>query len=525
MAELSQQTLQRLNRFRQSEKFSQLNPQTQNRLNNFLSKSETSIQKELPVKSPIESGFEMASEAVKSIPGIGMRELLPGTESPIVKRGVEASQGIARRVASPLPTEPSLETPMGSINPRTAGEFLVGGAIDPRSLAGAFGGSGLAGVLSKLGIKSSIPFLRGRALSKASKAERLTEQLLKPEQKEFAKQIRHGDTTLAVKEASKVIKKTKDYTGVTRQLEESKKIPMQERQSIYERSATEPEFSQLNPILEESKISFKSGQADREGTVLNKMWENELNWLKSQKPEDLANPDFIQARKEYHQAQAAPFYEAVQKGADPTRINPRLKGFDKLAEGYQSKLSALAEEVEPLNLQFKGRKEASERASTLAAIERGAEPHGISQELVNAIRPTPENFIATMLRQLLRQTVKGRTKGIEKASRSSRRSGSLADLLEGLITETPDAGVLENPAQLALPEPQRKLTAPSDRLSSIVERMRQQRTEKEFGIPEYAPPKERNVPIQKVPRAGKTGMEARVRQSLKSLAERRRKNG
>ena len=44
MAELSPQTLERLNKFRQSEKFSQLNSQTQARLSGFLDKNSNGLE-------------------------------------------------------------------------------------------------------------------------------------------------------------------------------------------------------------------------------------------------------------------------------------------------------------------------------------------------------------------------------------------------------------------------------------------------------------------------------------------------
>ena len=70
-----------------------------------------------------------------------------------------------------------------------------------------------------------------------------------------------------------------------------------------------------------------------------------------------------------------------------------------------------------LNRQFKGRTEASNRASTLAAVERGAEPVGLSKELIESIRPSKTNFIASLIRNVLdrKPSVKSLTKGISKS--------------------------------------------------------------------------------------------------------------
>lgn len=295
-------------------------------------------------------------------------------------------------------------------------------------------------LLTMLGGANTLSKMFGKqAASKTAKSQMFTEQLLKPESKEFSKQIRRGGTTPAVEEASKVLKKAKNYTDVTGQLEEASKVPMRQRQNIYENSSSPNNRTQLEPITKEIEDSFQSVHGQKDSQVLKRMMDDENVWLNSQSPEDLANPSFIQARKEELQTLAKPFYDAVSKGADPTRLSARVRGFAALGRGYKDKLSQLSEQVDPLNKQFAGLNDASERASTLAAIERGASPVGIGKELIEAVRPTKEGVIATLVKNTLGRLlpkgtirphdVQSLTGNIEKLSKGASKASKASELL------------------------------------------------------------------------------------------------
>lgn len=311
-----------------------------------------------------------------------------------------------------------------------------------------------------------------KAADLSAKAISKTESLLQPGAG-FSKRIKSGGTSNMVEQASKYISPAKNYTDVVDQMELAKGFPAEERQNVYDSTASNSERSQLDNLQNLIDEHSNSPQADtpqgrKNIKVLKDIHTSEVNDLNNEDPSKLNDPNYLQKKKAY--------YQSLANDAGSYRTNPsdsvKAEAYKALAQGYQDKTYALNEAVKPLNAEYSGLDEASTRSADLAAAERGSPPRNLPQEVIDKVHPSTEGLVKGALhfgRKLVTgdyfDTVPSLTRGINEASNSAEKADSLANFIDSIKSNRrfsgPDVGVLEYPKQLPAPEP-KGLPGPED---------------------------------------------------------------
>ena len=396
----------------------------------------------------------------------------------------------------------------------------------------------------------------GKASKQSAKAIEGTEQLLKSSDPKFAKSIRRGEVYNPAEQASKYIQKAKNYTEVTDQLRMAEGFPMEERSGIYKGGVLPNDGSEHSRILKLLNDKRSSPQGARDAKAIADIHTKDIEFINQQSKEALKSPEFYQKMKAYYQNLAD---QASAYSADPSQ-SAKAEAYKALSQGYQDKTYALDEAVKALNLENAGLGEAAERTSQLAQVERGGVPKGISQEVVESIRPTKLGFVANLAKMLgkkfISPEVKGLTKGIAKSRGKADDAEKIADIIrtikEGRNPLEADFFVENTPYQVGqLPAPpQRMLPGPEDFRTRDIKEGRllqnlvsgkkpiklggrseaieipqvlesdKQRLIQEYGVPEYPSPKMTLKEFAKVPRGtlSKSAKEALQRRA-------RRQNG
>lgn len=297
---------------------------------------------------------------------------------------------------------------------------------------------------------------RGREAKKASdyayKATEAAEQLLKPGEG-FKKDILAGKQAPMAVQSSKYITPAKNYTEITDQLALAEGFPMQKRAELLESSSlsNQPIFKRTHKLINELR---NSAQNKIDAEKMANIQTNEVDFINSQDPSVLTDPKFYEARKEYYQKLAK------DSGAYKTSPNQSLKSkvYKSIAEDYQDRTYAVDELVRPLNEEFSGLTTAKDRAADLAAVERGEAPPGVSKEIIDSIRNTKTNMLATLIRKITGEKIYPKdvvrlSKKTYKFNKKSEDARKLVDLMDS-ITE-PTEGVLEGMPALPAPRPKR----------------------------------------------------------------------
>lgn len=468
MANLSPETLDRLNKFIKSDKYSSLNPETQSRLSGFIEQ-----------KQP---GFIDKLTTTLSRPGASVRERVRVLgQTGDINQANQAADLAFKNPASSETFQNQVLRQTNELLPQNAGvgtRFAagllpsVGGLIqdvvsDPVQLALGLATEGTLGALSPLKYKglslgtraSKLPISKilSSAEGQATKASNLfartispTEKLLKPSGN-FAQKIEQGVEYNPTEQASKFIRPAKNYTELTDQMRLAKGFSMEERAKLFQGGVLSKDRSQLSKIADLIDAESQSAQGSRNAKVFKDIRKNEFDFLNRQNPEALNSPEFYQSRKEYYQKLAND--AGAYKGSD-ARMTAKADAYRALADGYQNKTYAVDGLVRPLNLENAGLSEAQTRFSELAATERGQAPPTIAKEIVESIRPTKLGMITSLVRKFTGDSILPRdvvrfSKEVSILSDKARKAQELSGLLTQLAT--PESASISYPKQLPAP--------------------------------------------------------------------------
>lgn len=464
MENLSSETIERLNRFRQSDKFSSLKPETQARLNSFVGVSDENplddVIKETPsrfgrelmnpnpdvVSNVMAGGFAPTRAAVSAIQPIydeskrQIVEALPGKTENWMLKGAEATGvDLLTGLAVPGGFEAAAKIPLKGL---TLGERFMGLP------------------LSKLFASKKGQLNKALDLSIKSRDEATR---LFPQAQGSLEDVRNtGEAT------SKYVSKSKNYEDVANQLELAKGINAGEKQKLLDSGKiayTTGQHDEMLSLINEAKTSPTANTmaGRRRLKALQEARDADLEFLNKQSPEDLNDPNFYQKLKEFHQG------EAKKAGVYRENPNQSLKAeiSDALARGYKKRAAAANELIDPINMEEKGLISAHEQARQLAKGEAMNMKPELGKEAVSSISGGPvitgARFVRkTMLDRLFGSPAKGITKKVSKLTKQSEKAQETADLIGGIESKrNPVNATLEWPKGLPAP-PQRLLPGPED---------------------------------------------------------------
>lgn len=394
---------------------------------------EVQVQEDQPTQreSPLMTG---AKTAGRMLAGPGISQFIPGLEDPSVQAGAKWAQNVGESVTENFPSRPNLSTPLGNINPKTVSRELISGALDPRSIASMAAGP-LSSGAGRLATRAASG-LEEAAASKIGKAQDLAMKVLKPKNLDVS--VNRGDLPSSITEGTKAIKKVKDYSQLRDVFDTAKKKPMVERQRIYDTTKASTEPSQLDPAFKllDEKVGnkrTKPGEIRKTEQTL----EREMDALASETSEQLSDPNYLQAQKEFYQMKADPLFKKKEMGTITGNESAELQTYDKLAKGYQSKLESLDPSIRGLNREFQGLNEAQELASEHAAKQMVTDVPSIVERVVSNIpfinRWMPLSGAKNVAMEIAQRgsSLPSRTGKIESLVKLSKRDRALANLLRG----------------------------------------------------------------------------------------------
>lgn len=328
--------------------------------------------------------FKVAAKTTgRAFLGQGISEFVPGLESEPTKRGIETANAFGEKFTRNVSSTPNVNVPViGDVNPRTVSRELVAGALDPRSLAGMFGGP-LASAGSRFSSRVATGLERGAAL-KLSQAQDLATKVLNPTN--LKQDINLGRVPISIEEATPKIRKVGNYKELRDLFAKAKQVPMERRAKTYSSTKAPLDTSQLDPaadlLLEQSRNPRVKQSEVRKvrGTI-----ERETNALAGETVEQLTDPNYLQQQKEFYQTKADSLYKKREMGTLTGNESAELQGYEKLAKGYQTKLEKLDPTVASDNREFQGLNEAQELASAQAAKEAVTEKPGAIEGLIGRV--------------------------------------------------------------------------------------------------------------------------------------------
>lgn len=336
---------------------------------------------ELPDDAPkkdLKSTFrEGLRQQARNMIGVGLSEFVPGLESDLTKAGSEAGMKLGKTITNSMgvPNTPNYSFTFGdikgNINPNSVTSTLLGGMLDPRSLAGGISMTGPGQAMERSAIQAARPGALMKGARKAMKeAEHLTTQILQPTTKELSRAISSGRQLPSIKRGAENIISAKTFEDVVNNLKTTTKELFQER----------------DMILNENNVPIGTGAFDELDNLANSALKDKLlspsklraiDNVYAREAEFLAdNPTMdvvtAQARKEKLQEVTRPLLEKRAAGNLTGLESAELKAYDALRSGYRKAiLKALPKDkanlVDKINSKYEGLLDATELASSQAA--------------------------------------------------------------------------------------------------------------------------------------------------------------
>ena len=471
MANLSPQTLERLNKFKSSDKFSSLNQQTQERLNNFLGSSTQPIENQEqpeqvnPFKEALNTTGEVLSGGFKRQMAAGLTSFNTITGGPATEfaHGVK-TEALNRAGMKPFKVGnfPNAPTSLKAISPLA--NLFQGQPIelDPaESLSSATDAQSIIG--SILALSPSLGKMMKNKATKFGVKARDEAVRLFPQAKGNIEQVRN-----TAEQVSKYISPSKNYEEIANQLEMAKGINAGERAKLYSSGKVLNTGSEHQPIM--SKISEiensafgKTQEGQRAVKMLKDIQTADVDFINQQSKNTLHDPNFYQKQKSIYQKKA--------NASGAYRENPseaiKADAYRAMAEGYQNKTYEVNDLIKGINLEEKGLIEGTNYSREMAKGEAMGLKPDLRKEVAYSISPSAPQSAARFARKgiwdrLMGNPEKGLSKKIAKYASKSEKAQSVADLLESIgspESNVPQKLIGQN-KQLSLPPPKEAIELP-----------------------------------------------------------------
>ncbi len=284
--------------------------------------------------------------------------------------------------------------------------------------------------------------LEKSAATKVGKAQELTAKVLKP--KNLGEAIDKGKLPPSITETPKHIKKVKNYQQLRDIFEKAKAGPMQKREDIYQLTKGPKDISQIDEALKLFDEQTTNPRVDPlEARKTRKVLERELTALKSESPQNLTDPKYLQTQKEFYQGKANALYKKAETGTITGNETAQLKTYAKLADGYKTKLESLDPRIEGLNREHQGLNQGQELAAEMAGKQMSADTPGRLEQFVNRVpfinRFLPFNEAKNIALDIANRgaSLPSRTGKIENLMKVAERDKALARMLRGEKTPPP----------------------------------------------------------------------------------------
>jgi len=387
-------------------------------------KSETS-----PVKDALKS-------SVQNVVGQGISQFVPGLESETTKRGIKAAEDMGQGITEKLgvPQTPNVQVGPFNLNPASATSSVIGGLLDPRSLAGGISGfkpAMKAGSTAMLRGQNARQLL-ARQTKVMNEAEKLTAQILQPTTNELAESIAKGSMPPSIQRGAESITKVKSFDQLVDSLRNTTSELFGERNAIF-KEYNKPVANEMLDSLEEFATNATRSKvfSPRKLKVLDDIAEREAQYLK-----DNPNMDILsaQARKEELQKLTKPL---LKKGVNRTGMESmELQAYDALRAGYRKAiLKALPRDkaivVDRINSKYEGLMDATEMAAEMQASTMKDIPQNWVDKIAASFGLSPK-FTAFRLATKEFAGIIGKTR-LERASGKLQDLRVKSELLKSLI--------------------------------------------------------------------------------------------
>lgn len=326
---------------------------------------------------------------VFNVPGAAIRSMIQGTG---YTKGATNPDSIPTFQQQSLnypisnrPDQPVQNFTKGLIRD-TAG-YIADTVTNPANILAQIVGVGSANTVSKLLTKSPKQLI--------SKAEKLTTEILQPTKGELANAIANNRPLPAVKEAAKVIKKSKDYAQLQNNIDDAIKSNFTERNNILKSDNYNINGDQYISNLKHEIISLENqGQANPSEIMQMKqvLGREQAFIAKSGGKIDRLT---AQARKEELQNMTESLLVKNAKGQNISTEPARTRALDALRFGLKEAVEGGDSRVSELNSTYAGLKRAKELVAAQNAILQKTVKQTLAQKLINmATNPKDATFQA-----------------------------------------------------------------------------------------------------------------------------------
>lgn len=221
-----------------------------------------------------------------------------------------------------------------------------------------------------------------------AKAEKLTTEVLQPTTPSMELSELKQKVHPAVREAMKVISKSKTYGELVSKLDSYTERVMQARNKLLKTFNKPVGGTYLTKLEKEIIKERRAGQMkDSDYNAMVDVLNKERNWFKRQRKMDVIK---AQERKEYLQKKADSLLTKVEKGKDVSQDPGRTKAFDILRDSLKSKIELhTPENVKKLNTQYGGLLEAKRLAARQSGLaKKSVEPKFLQKvsELIQGLK-------------------------------------------------------------------------------------------------------------------------------------------
>lgn len=303
--------------------------------------------------------------------GIGS---VPGT---LAKSAGNIVGGVAQAVTHPADTAMGIlkaaSHPVDALSGYIKGRYDTGENIARTMVTDPFGviiDASLVGGLMSAGTKAGV---RAIDLNKATpeqligKAENITQRILNPSKDVIADAIIRKSQVPAVREAAKVIKKSKTYEQAIQSIDDAVAKNFSERKAIYESN----NFKMTDNYIKQAEAALQQRRA--QGQLTAAELNQKLRVIADEKAWYVANKDKFdrmgaQARKEFLQKQSEPLLKAERAGQNTEISRFRMQALDDLRSGLMKEVTGNDPRVTNLNSTYEGLKSAKEMLAEEAAV-------------------------------------------------------------------------------------------------------------------------------------------------------------
>lgn len=339
-------------------------------------------------------------QSLRNVMGQATSEFIPGLESDLILQGVDAGNKFGKEITNSLgvPSKPNLPINFGglkgNINPNSVTSTLLGGALDPRSIASGIALSGPGQAIERAAITATRPgYLMKGSRNAIKEAEKLTTQILQPTTSELSEAIMTGKQLPSIKRGAENIVASKTFEDVVKSIKNTTKELFDERNLILNEHNVEVGNEALESLSNAAKKASKE-MVLSPGKM--KQFDN-VFFREAQFLEQNPNMDIVtaQARKEALQKLTKPLLDKRKAQTLTGAENVELQAYDALRAGYREAiLKALPKDkaklVDRINSKYEGLLDATELASDQAARGIKEVPKTLLEKVASSFGLSPK---------------------------------------------------------------------------------------------------------------------------------------